>query len=772
MKKRIITALILAFTAIPAVAVTADNGDYADEYADFAVTPEDLGDERFYQSPSSRAMSPQITTSGEPEVRYSFDENQDSYRELDDDRAPLFKQVRLKISDMLNNRRAEKPEPGYLSEYDKVNRPLSQKLKFWQKQKQQEPDAAENDVTTDKGVLSESIQEHIDSEVKSADTMSLETGITEQAVQKELQLDAENVNFDDETGDMVATGRPVLVLPQQGTTIIADKMTYNQDSNILKSIGNVVIKRGGMDTLADYVEVDLNEETITSDNMEAQPNLMKLDAKHAVQKDGLLILTDGNIHSDQSEIHRLASRMVGPNFSGMILSDDEKALFLGNPEEGNKLVINIRDLKVEARKNHDVFQAKGIEIVKNGHHILSWPSMKVYTNKQRDYFEANYPELGSRRKVGMFIGPGFTFGGPNGSIIKVIPFLNYKSKFGFGGALKYHAPFNSTELGYGSANDIFFLKGIQRLDNNLFLQYSANSYGNEWFLGSRMPKYMVEAFYDKAHTVPDFLGDRMPLTFRHRASFGLMEDNDRNFYGERIKGTGTSTTRLRYMAEIRQQLYSYKNPDKKFYFNLSVALQGSAALYGTGDTQFIARIGPRAHVQYKRWMQDIGYFQTGYDDHSPMPRYDMYRYGRSSVYLTEIFRINKYLSVGWSGTVNLSDDSPNGKLFQENRFAVAIGPDDLKIRLGYDFVRQSTYFGFDVAFDTKGTTVNYGRMEIKNPERLGKEPQKEERKVAFVPNKTGNEQSDKKVKPAKTKPAVLQYAQVINLEDPEKERID
>ncbi len=115
----------------------------------------------------------------------------------------------------------------------------------------------------------------------------------------------------------------------------------------------------------------------------------------------------------------------------------------------------------------------------------------------------------------------------------------------------------------------------------------------------------------------------------------------------------------------------------------------------------------------KNWMQDIGYFIAGYSDDTPVPRYDRYRYGHQSVYLTEAFRINKYLSVGWSGNINLSDDAPNGKMFQENRFLVAFGPDDLKITLGYDFVRQTTYFGFNVAFDSKGTTINYGKMEIK-----------------------------------------------------------
>ncbi len=125
--------------------------------------------------------------------------------------------------------------------------------------------------------------------------------------------------------------------------------------------------------------------------------------------------------------------------------------------------------------------------------------------------------------------------------------------------------------------------------------------------------------------------------------------------------------------------------------------------------------------------------------------------------------------------VNLSDDSPNGKLFQENRFVFAIGPDDLKIRLGYDFVRQTTYFGFDVAFDTKGTTIEYGRMEIKNPERLGKRQEREERKVAFAPAKKQNQEvkvsSRKQKEEENVKPVVLKYAQIIEIEDPDKETV-
>lgn len=762
----LITSLILLFS----------NASYAvqDEVIVPSVTPADLEDETFFKSPLNNVM---------PEIRevtgydsYSFDYQGKEYKELDPDKMPLFKQMRIRITNSMMGYDAE----GNLKQQKDITKDsfvqVFQKMKFWDKKQNDETAVENSPFVPAEGSIAESIQSEIEA---SEQTVSLEGGINKQVTEKQLQLDSENVTYDEETGDMVATGRPVLFLPPQNIKIIADKMTYNQDSNILKGHGHVIVLKDGLPTTSDYIEVDMNEETMQMDNLETITETMNMSAEKGVQKDSLLIFTNGNFHSDKSEIYRMSSRMVGPRFSNMILDDVDQSLFFGDPS-GNKLNFDIEELYVEAKKNHDVIKAKNIDISRSGKFWFHWPSLTVYTNKERDYFEANYPEFGTRRKLGMFIGPGFVFGGPGGSVMKVIPFLNYQhGNFGFGGALKYKNTFNTTELGYGSAADVFFLRGRQRLDDNLFIQYSANSFMDEWFMGARMPKYMAEIFYDKKYQKRDFIIEGKALQFRHRLGFGLMEDNDRNYYGEKINSNGTTTTRLRYMAEIKQSLYSYSRPEDRFYFDFGIAMQGSAAVYGTGETQFIGRIGPRAHIQYKNWMQDIGYFQSGYSDETPMPRFDMYRYGHSSLYISEIIRLNKYISVGWSGNVNLSDDAPNGKLFQENRFVVALGPDDLKVRLGYDFVRQTTYFGFDVAFDTKGTTINYGRMTIKNPERLGQQ-NKENRKLAFAPAKSQPaEENEVKIssrlpgkKAASAKPKALKYAQVINIEDPDKETID
>ena len=121
--------------------------------------------------------------------------------------------------------------------------------------------------------------------------------------------------------------------------------------------------------------------------------------------------------------------------------------------------------------------------------------------------------------------------------------------------------------------------------------------------------------------------------------------------------------------------------------------------------------------------------------------------------------MNKYLSIAWSSSVTLSNDAPNDKLFQENAFVVAIGPDDFKFNIGYDWVREHTYFSFVIAMDTKGSSLDFERMEIKNPDRLAKNNEEEVKLKVF----------DEDVKDAA--PKKMMYAEVIDIEDPNKEDI-
>lgn len=676
------------------------------------------------------------------------------------DSMPLFKQLRIRATNKYRRSVAKsKSESG------------SSRQWFWMKKNKNESSDTDNidQAVEDKSDLMSTIDNVAN--IETSDTVSLEGSVNEEQVEKQLQLDASNITYDDKTGEMVATGRPVLFLPSQQTKVIADVMTYDDQGNILKANGNVVVIKDGNKTFTDYLEVNMNEETIDADNITADFSSLNLAANHAMQKDGLLIFDKGKLYSDNSSIHRLSS-MIGPNLDDMILDEGAKSLFFGTPERA--IDIKVSTLEINAKKNHDVIKAKDIKIGHNGKYFFKWPSLTVYTNKERDYFEANNFEFGSQRKLGMYIGPGFAFSGPFSSVIKIVPYVNYRNKFGIGGLVKYVNTNNKTFVSYGTSTENFILNGRQKLDDDLYLQYGYNSYMNEWFHGGRMPKYIAELVYNKTFPHRDFLGKNMDMTFAHRASFGFMKDDDTNTNSEKFNNDRNfSTTRTKYMAQIQQTLYRYENIDKRVRVMAGLTLQGAASLYGNGDTQFVASAGPNLRVQYKNWIQDASYYITGYQDHTPMPHYDAYRYGSSSFRLVEALRINRYITVAWQTHINIANDSPNGKHFQENAFLVSLGPDDLKLVLGYDFTRERTYFGVNVAFNPKGTTVTYDKMIIKNPERLGKKENPED-PVEFLPavDAGENEKGLMSFRKSPVNKGVLQYAQVIELEDPDKERID
>lgn len=741
-KNLLITLLILFATSVPS------------KGAELIKSPEDLEtlfEETFYESPTSFAA---------PKVEVQEGSNIKPVRGM-----PLFKKTRIKITNYLR-------EKNYKETLEQIE-------KERQIQEQEEADELEqlnqelninvdkSDKTTDVSKDKKNKKDEQEDVKNSGDTkaLELEGGVKKQVTSNDVMLDADNVDYDDKTMDITATGSPVLVFPPQNVTIKADKMVYNKASNILKAYGNVEVIRDGRSAFGDYMQINMNEEDAFMDNTRSKVSMMTVNAEKSEMKDDTLTLHNGKFTSDESYFLNFHTRMIGGNnFNSMLIDDDDRSTLSG--ETGQTAIhVKAKDIYVNAKRDHDVITLKKANINYGDVNIFNWPSITIHTNKKHEFFDANYPEFGSRGRLGMFLGPGFVFDTPlqGGSTLKVIPILNNKSGIGFGGMLKYRSATNYTDFAYGSSADVFVLKGRQFLDDKLYFQYGANSYMDEWWFGSRMPKYTAELIYHDRGVIPSTIGNGLDLRFRHRFGIGYMQNNDVNRYGESIPAADVGTLRTRYMAEIDQSLYKYRNLENLFDFNLSLVMQGSAALYGTGDTQFVGRIGPRVHTQYKYWMQDIGFFASAYQDGTPMQMYDMYRYGHANVYIREALRVNKFLTLAWSGSLTMTGDAPNGEMFQENSFIIALGPDDFKVNLGYDWVRRQTYFSFILAMDTKGSSIEFDKMEIKNPDRLAKSNEEDvELKVFDTENGYDG---------AKTPPKKMMYAEVINIEDPDKEQI-
>ncbi len=531
-------------------------------------------------------------------------------------------------------------------------------------------------------------------------------------------MDCENMDYDTDTYCVVATGNVNVEFVKQQTTVKADKITYDRANNTIKAEGNVKILKGGQTISGDYIFVDMNEESALIENPVAETATIEIRARKGYVYGDKIVQENGSLTVDESFPINFRSANRGPMLSQMIVPKSET---LTSDMEKGVIKLQVKDIKVTQKGDLEIIALKKATLFKGPKKLIKIPAVKVYTNKNNDFAETNSWELGSYRGLGMYIGPGFVFELPKGSVLKAIPMLNYNHGFGIGGIGRFQSGTNRTQVAYGTAESKFLLRGKQRLDDNLFLQYGINDYMNEWFLGRRRPKYGLDLVYENAYGSDNFLLKGKPSLFSHRFDIGYFHDIEEDVNFRSLNGSQIGTLRTRYMAEASQNVWKYRNEEKQTALSFDISSQLAATLYGTGDTQVIGRIGPRMHMQYKRWMQDIGYFQSVYDDNSPMPVFDAYRYGKSNVYIREYIRICRYLTLSWFGSINLSGDSPNDRAFQENAFYLSVGPEDVKFNVGYDFIRENTFFTVEVMMDAKGTHVDYERLEIKQDKKAKKD---------------------------------------------------
>ncbi len=595
--------------------------------------------------------------------------------------------------------------------------------------------------------------------------------IKEEAAETQAVMRCKTMKYLPQTSELEAVGGVEITFPSRNTVLTSDRMVFDRINNIMHLYDNVKVVRNGNEVLGEYLKVNLNEESVFVDKPIASEFDFKVHAENGYMFGDTIISTNGKIVSEADRLMTMTSSGFGENLSRMILPREDMAFLINDINQSN-FIVKVNDINIKAKATHDTIQLKHAKIyTKTGKKVLSLPSMTFYTNKEKDYFEGNFPEIGSYPEFGMYAGPGVVWETPIGSTLKIMPTVNYKGHFGFGGIGKYKSGTNKTDFGYNTAASNFMIKGYQRLDDDLLVQYGARSYMDEWFLGSSWLGYGGELLYEKGYLHRDFLYPKANLRFRHRASAGFFKENGKDKNNDNFSGYhDMSTARFRYMAELSQTLYSkfggtnglgvdyeaIKDRNLKT-FDLNLIMQTANSIYGTGDTQFIGRIGPQLVTQYKFWRQELGYMLSAYSDDSPLMAMDRYRYGHSNIYAREYLRLCKYLTLGLYASYKLSNDedydfqaSKQTKL-REATFYVALGPDDFKVNLGWDAIRNSTYFGVSMAMNTKNASLDYQHLEIKNPDNLGK--------TKDEPNVIKRSEFVSPIKPQKTR------ATVVDLED-------
>lgn len=524
-----------------------------------------------------------------------------------------------------------------------------------------------------------------------------------------INLTSDHLDYFPERSEIEAVGNAKVKLPNQPTTIEANKIIFNHDLNTLKAYDNVKIIDKSSVTTGDFLNLNLNEGNGW--------------LKAPVTKNTGIILRaeEGNIYSDRIEEYNGVAKIIkdydlafgSPSFANFVnpgrldFGSDSQAKIRSSQKESGVYRIKAKVIYIDSRDEHNVLKMTNADLYAKNIKLGSVPNVKIVTNKEHQFFETNVPEFGSLAELGMYVGPGIVLNTPHASTLKLTPIFTYgESEAGIGGLARFRNSSNMTELGYSSSTNKFLLRGSQNIAGGVRLVYSQNAYQDEWFMGYRKPRYSAALQLDKKYYLED-----LKMTFEQRLQGGFFVDKDKNF--NEMEG------RLRWQTQTQKTLYSYYNDNKDFNLRLGIIGQTAMSLYTTGDNMGVIRVGPALRTSYKNWTQDVMYFQSATAGSSPF-EFDKYVYGKSNVVLIESLRLCRYLTVGYIASIVMNKEYHTDNAFQENRMFFSVGPDYAKLTFGYDAFRQSTSFVFSTLVGTKDSEVEFKKAVLKNPDTLNK----------------------------------------------------
>lgn len=530
----------------------------------------------------------------------------------------------------------------------------------------------------------------------------------------QVEIYADFMEYFPDRYEVEAIGNARVNFKKEGVILSANKIIFNYDRNILKANDNVVLTASGSITEGDFIRIDLSKPQGFFENPVTTTEDIKLSAKSAHVFSDRIEEYDGVAKILKNEVLAFSARSFASyiDHSGVTTENEQK-------KKAQKGIYNLKakTIYIDSKKDHEVITIKNADLYLKNHKIAAIPSARIVTNKENTVVESNIPEFGTMKGIGMHAGPAVVLNIPGGNTLKLAPILTYgDSKYGFGAIGAIRTPYGVTEMGYGTSEENFVLKGKMKLAPGLRLDYSRLTNQSEWFLGARRPKYSTQLSY----TTSDYIKD-LKLKFAQKYSAGLFVDNR---IGEHLKD---AEGRFRWMTQTTKSLYSYKNEEGNISFNFGLVAQTAATVYTTGDVTGIFRFGPRVGTKVGPWSQNLIYYQTGTTGETPF-RFDRYRYGRSNLMLIESLRICKYLSVGYLASLAMNSDYKQDSIFQENRFLVSLGPDYARLTIGYDARRQNTRILLTMLVNTKNSEIEFDKAVLNNPEKYGKKQVKKKEK--------------------------------------------
>ncbi len=534
--------------------------------------------------------------------------------------------------------------------------------------------------------------------------------------EEDLIINCNEMEYFDERNELEAREKVEIITPS-GAKAYADKAIYNKDNNTIKLLGNVSLLKGNATVDGEYMLIDLNEENALMDEPSTKIGTLTINAKEGYAYSDKIENLNGNVELNK----KIEMELYSTGFSayGRAINDTRLVDFELKKERSKPYKFKTKEIEIRPEKDHDSMIMKNVDIYYGKRKVLNVPSIEIFSDKELTYTEANYPiEFGSIKGLGAYLGLGYTFKLPKTFTFRAMPALVYgESEFGLGLIGQLKSKKTRTEVGWATNTNNLIFDGEYKVTNTLKLDLARHVYKNEWFNGGNRAGYLAELVFDDSYPVRE-LGNAV---YRHRITGGYVADYEREHQEDNMR----DGFRYRYQGELSKSLRTFGSKEQDMFLDVSALGQVMATLYTeTGDTPAFFRFGPSITSKVKRWNSNITYTMGGVHGRSPY-KFDEYRYGRQTIAFDESIICNKFLSLGYKGTLSPLKDNTDKDILTENRFYAVAGPEDIKIVFSYDTIRQNMYFDFLFLLGTDNLDMKFDKLTVKNPDKIGKRQKKE-----------------------------------------------
>ncbi len=532
-----------------------------------------------------------------------------------------------------------------------------------------------------------------------------------------IQIVADDTEFDQNKNTFLGTGNAVALIGGQNSKLQADSILYDQNSQMIDARGNVSILRNGQLTTGSAFKFNVTSDEYLITQPETMVDNTQVIARKSIGTKGGLAFHDGTMDIPVPFV--MAKNIAsGPGSYREDVMNQMKHPQAYLPEHST-FKFKAKKMVYERYKEQGNFTIFGGRVEIGN---FSIPVGKFVATVGKTETKAVFPVvpyLGNNLySGGINIGPQFNTGIGHYSTLSWAPLVQIggtsaggtgggSGGIGIAGRVAFYNPNFQTHLAYGSASNLLVGDIKAKIWRTVRLQSGINRFLPDGMLGLTRARLALEAVdVHGIYNIPYL------ASLQFRTAGGWYQDNPQlvNISSNYAALHGNPTSTIMTSAyKIQEQIMASTQPifnfgDEKWGVKSFIFGGVAARGYSTGNLNMIGQLSPILDVRLNRLRVQTGYTTSSVGGSSPFV-FDEYIQGQSSVYLSGDVKVCKYISIGGTTGYNMTS-----KLYYARQLVAAVGPPDVKLVIGKDFILNNYRFGFNMIY---GQPVPFNKLVFK-----------------------------------------------------------